>query len=62
MASAKKQRARVPTKKGTGARKKTASGFEVYEATASARSAKKKGAKSPFSITVRFRGGLNAQQ
>ena len=37
-------------------------GFEVYTATASARVAAKKGATRPFTITVRFRGGLTAKQ
>lgn len=63
MAVAKKKKStakRATTKRG-GARK-TVAGFEMYKATASVRAAKKVGARSPFAITVRFRGGLTAAQ
>ena len=36
--------------------------FKIYKARASAKAAKKNGAQGPFTITVRFRGGLNAAQ
>jgi leishmanolysin len=36
--------------------------FRLFRAVASSATAKKAGAASPFSITIRFRGGLNAKQ
>lgn len=36
--------------------------FKLFRAVASPATAKKAGAASPFSITIRFRGGLNATQ
>jgi hypothetical protein len=42
--------------------KMPSSPFKLFRAVASHATAKKAGAASPFSITIRFRGGLNARQ
>jgi hypothetical protein len=42
--------------------KSPGSPFKLFRAVASSATAKKAGAVSPFSITIRFRGGLNATQ
>jgi hypothetical protein len=68
MARARRGRGGAASRPGTrpvlkaGMIKTPGSPFKLFRAVASHATAKKAGAASPFSITIRFRGGLNATQ
>lgn len=52
----------MATKRRKATTRRSTRAFEVYTAKASAPAAKRKGATRPFTILVRFRGGLTAKQ